>query len=197
MGEMIKMVVVLTVLSLVSGGLLSFVQGKTKPLIDDQVIKLVKGPALKKIFEGSSNDTLADRFIIGEGKEALEVFVAKYDGKVKAIAFETAGKGYGGDVGLLVAVDLAEDKIFGVGVTEMQETAGLGARAKEDPAFVEQFKGLSIMEPVGVSDAPQTINALSGATITSKAVCSAATDAGKIYQELKPQITEKLKAFDQ
>lgn len=197
MGEMIKMVLVLTALSLLSGILLAFANVETKQQIEDNVIKFVKGPALKVIFEGASNEPLTDRFTIGEGKDAVDLFVAKYDGQVKAVALETKGKGYGGDVGLLLAVDITEDKIFGVGVTEQQETAGLGAMAKEDPAFAAQFKGLSILEPVGVSGAPQTINAIGGATITSKAVCNAANEAGKIYQDLKPQITEELKKFSQ
>ena len=40
------------------------------------------------------------------------------------------------------------------------------------------------------------INALSGATITSDAVCSAAAEAGAIYMRLKPKIDEELKAFN-
>jgi electron transport complex protein RnfG len=42
-----------------------------------------------------------------------------------------------------------------------------------------------------------TINAISGATITSRAVTSAATDADGIYQKLKSQIEEKLKGIKQ
>jgi electron transport complex protein RnfG len=40
-----------------------------------------------------------------------------------------------------------------------------------------------------------SINALSGATITSRAVSAAATEAEKIYAKLKPQIDDKLKGF--
>jgi electron transport complex protein RnfG len=41
-----------------------------------------------------------------------------------------------------------------------------------------------------------SINAISGATLTSRAVCSATNDAVKIYEKLKPQLAEKLKEFN-
>ena len=69
------------------------------------------------------------------------MFVAKVDGK-EMVAFETFGKGYGGDIGLVVAFDVADDKIYGVGVTTLSETAGLGSKAKEDPKFAAQFAGV-------------------------------------------------------
>jgi electron transport complex protein RnfG len=95
----------------------------------------------------------------------------------------------------MVGIDVNEDKIYGVGVTTHSETAGLGARAKEDPKFAAQFADMNILEPVKVSGDGGKVNALSGATITSRAVCLAATEAGQRYQRLKPQIEEQLKAF--
>jgi H+/Na+-translocating ferredoxin:NAD+ oxidoreductase subunit G len=191
MGEMIKMVVVLTILSSLSGGVLAYVKEGTREQIEMQVLQLVKGPAIKAIFKDASNDPVADRFSIEEGDQKYDMFVAKVDGK-EMVAFETFGKGYGGDIGLVVAFDVADDKIYGVGVTTLSETAGLGSKAKEDPKFAAQFSGVNAQGPIEVGN---PINALSGATITSRAVCSAATDAGAIYQKLKPQIQEQLKAF--
>ncbi|MGD9016405.1 MAG: RnfABCDGE type electron transport complex subunit G [Desulfobacterales bacterium] len=196
MKEMIKMVVVLTLLSSLSGGLLAYVKDNTKERIEDQVLQLVKGPTIKNIFKGSSNDPVADRFAIEEGGGKIDFFVAKFDGKPKAVAFETSGKGYGGDVGLLVAVDIADDTIYGVGVTTHSETAGLGSKAKEDPKFAAQFKGIAAKGPIKVSADGGQISALSGATITSRAVASAATEAMDIYQNLKPQIEENVKGFN-
>lgn len=197
MGEMIKMVVVLTLLSSLSGGLLAYVKEGTQERIENQVLQLVQGPAVEKIFAGASNDPVNDRFSIMDGDKKINVFVAKFDGKPKAIAFETFGKGgYGGDVGLMVGIDVDTDKIHGVGVTTHSETAGLGARAKTDPKFAAQFAGLNATQPVKITGDGGKINALSGATFTSRAVCRAATDATKIYDKLKPQIEEKLKAFN-
>ena len=191
MGEMIKMVVVLTILSSLSGGVLAFVKDNTKERIEMQVLQLVKGPAIQAIFTEASNDPVSDRFNVEDGDKTVEVFVAQIDGK-QMIAFETFGKGYSGDIGLVVGIDTAEDKIYGVGVTTLSETAGLGSKAKEDPKFAAQFAGLDVTQPIKVGD---PINALSGATITSDAVCFAATTAGETYQRLKPQIEAQLQAF--
>jgi electron transport complex protein RnfG len=191
MGEMIKMVVVLTILSSLSGGVLAYVKESTKEQIEMQVLQLVKGPAIQAIFDEATNDPVADRFSIEDGDKKLDFFVAKIDGK-QMIALETFGKGYGGDIGLVVAIDVADDKIYGVGVTTLSETAGLGSKAKEDPKFAAQFAGVDVKGPIEVGN---PINALSGATITSGAVCSAATEAGEIYERLKPQIQAQLQAF--
>jgi electron transport complex protein RnfG len=196
MGEMIKMVVVLTLLSSLSGGLLAYVKEGTKERIENQVLQLVKGPAVKEIFAGASNDPVKDRFSLMDGDKKVDIFVAKFDGKPKAIALETFGKGgYGGDVGLMVGIDVNTDKIYGVGVTTSSETPSLGGRAKSDPKFAAQFAGMDANEPVKITSDGGKINALSGATYTSRAVCRAATEAGERYERLKPQIEEKLNAF--
>lgn len=195
MREMIKMVLVLTILSTVSGGLLAYVKVGTKDRIDNQVLQLVKGPAIRSILKGASNDPIADRFTLPDGEQEIEFFVGKFDGQPKTVVLEGFGKGYGGDVGLMVAVDVTQDQIYGVEVTTHSETAGLGSRAKDDPAFAAQFKGQPLGKPVQVSGDGGSINALSGATITSRAVCAAASEATQIYQRLKPQIEDKLKSL--
>jgi len=55
MREMIKMLVVLTILSTFSGGLLAAINNKTKDKIQLQILEFVKGPAIRKIFEGITN----------------------------------------------------------------------------------------------------------------------------------------------
>jgi electron transport complex protein RnfG len=195
MREMITMVVVLTVLSAFSGGLLSGLRNATASQIEVQQLKFVKGPAIKEILKGASNDPIADRFAIKDGDVERKFFVGKFDGKANTVVLESSGKGYGGDVGLMVAVNTENDKIVGVGVTTHSETPGLGAKAKDDPGFVAQFKGMPAEETFKVTNDGGKVNAMSGATITSRAVCSAASDAGMIYKKLKPQLTEKLKTF--
>jgi electron transport complex protein RnfG len=190
MREMIKMVVVLTLLSSVSGGLLAALRNQTQDRIENQVLEFVKGPAIKAVLEGASNNPIADRFKI----EDRSFFVGVFNGKPDGVAFETSGKGFGGKVGLMVGIDVNNDKLLGVSVTTHSETPGMGARAKTDLSFVHQFKGLAAEETFKVNQDGGSVNALSGATITSRAVCAATTEAGQIYKQLKPQIEEKLKA---
>jgi electron transport complex protein RnfG len=195
MREMIKMIIVLTILSCFSGGVLAYLRNSTQDRIDNQVLEFVKGPAIRTIFEGASNNPIADRFTLKDGDVERTFFVAVYNGDPKGVAFETSGKGFGGDVGVMVGINVEDDKLLGVSVTTHSETPGMGARAKTDPNFVSQFKGLSVKEPFKVTADGGSINALSGATITSRAVSAATTDADKIYEKLKPEIDDKLKAF--
>ncbi len=196
MRDIIKMVIVLTALSCFSGGVLAYINTATEERIKNQELEFVKGPAVRAIFDNATNDPIADRIQIKDGDLERTFFVAIIDGEPRAVAFETFGRGgYGGDVGLMVGIDIKDDKLIGVGVTTHAETPGMGAKAKTDPSFVAQFQGLALKDPIKVTKDGGTINAISGATLTSRAVSLAATDAGKIYLQLKPQIAEKLKEF--
>ena len=194
MREIIKMVIVLTILSCFSGGLLAYINTATEDRIENQVLQFVKGPAVRSIFADATNDPITDRILIKDGEIERTFFVGVIDGEPRGVAFETFGKGgYGGDVGLMIGVNINEDALIGVGVTTHAETPGMGAKAKTDPSFAAQYEGLSVNEPIKVTNDGGTINSISGATMTSRAVSSAATEAAQIYLELKPQITEKLK----
>ena len=194
MREIIKMVIVLTILSCFSGGLLAYINTATEDRIENQVLQFVKGPAVRSIFADATNDPITDRILIKDGEIERTLFVGVIDGEPRGVAFETFGKGgYGGDVGLMVGIDVNEDALIGVGVTTHAETPGMGAKAKTDPSFAAQYEGLSVNEPIKVTNDGGTINSISGATITSRAVSSAATEAAQIFLELKPQVTEKLK----
>lgn len=195
MREMINMVVVLTLISAFSGGLLAKLKDGTAERIDNQKLEFVKGPAIREIFQGSSNDPIADRFKLKIGETEESFFVGKFDGASNSVAFETFGKGFGGEIGVMVGVNLKDDTIVGVGVTTHNETPGLGARAKTDPDFAAQFKGKPLTEDFKVRPDGGQVDALSGATVTSRGVAGALTDAGKLYKELKPQIEEKLKSI--
>lgn len=188
MRDMINMVVVLVILGAVSGGLLAATKDWTEPRIEYQQLTFVKGPAIKTILQGASNDPIVDRFKIAfEGKDA-NFFVGKFNGEPSTVAFEGMGKGFGGDIGLMMGVNLKDDTIIGVGVTTHSETPGIGSKAKSDPSFANQFKGMQMttVEPV---------DAISGATVTSSGVNAGVIAAAKMYQSLKPQILEQLKAY--
>lgn len=196
MREMIKMVVVLTVLSSLSGGLLAALRDGTQEQIENQQLEFVKGPAIREILKGSANDPIKDRFKLKEGEQDLSFFVGKFDGTADTVAFEVSGKGFGGDLGVMVGVTLKDDKIAGVAVTTHSETPGVGSRAKSEPGFVSQFKGQPLQDAFKVKGDGGQVDALSGATVTSRGVSAALTDASRIFKQLKPQIEEKLKGFN-
>ncbi len=195
MGEMIKMVVVLTVLSVVSGGSLSWLKDFTEPKIENQVMNLVKGPAIRQMLAEAENDPVEDRFKIMDGDEERNVFVGVFDGTPNTVVMESSASGYGDKMGMVVAINMTDETLRGIAVTTHKETPGLGARAKDDPSFAAQFAGQPITTPFGVTTDGGQISALSGATITSRAVAVGVNNAIESYQELKPQLEEKIKGL--
>lgn len=195
MREMIKMVVVLTVLSSFSGGLLAAIRNNTMERIEYQQLKFVKGPAIRTILEGSSNDPIVDRFKLPYQGADKSFFVGVFNGTPDRVAFEVFGKGFGGDLGVMVGVNISDDKIIGVGVTTHSETPGIGSRAKSDPVFVNQFIDQSLTDTFKVKTDGGQIDAISGATVTSRGVSFAVSEASKLYHALKPKIAESLKGF--
>lgn len=195
MRKMFRLFLAVVIFSAVSGGVLSGLRSATRDRIESQQIEFVKGPAIREILKGCSNNPLTDRFKIQDGKEERSFYAAVFDGKPNTVAMEAFGKGYGGSIGLIVAVNIETDQIVGVAVTTHSETPGLGARAKSDPSFVKQFKGNPIGEPFKVKSDGGKIDAISGATVTSKGVCGGVVAAAEVYLRLKKSIVEKAKAI--
>ncbi len=97
--------------------------------------------------------------------------------------FTTSAKGYDGDIITMVGVG-ADGIITGIDFLSISETAGLGMNADKDE-FKGQYVGKS--EEIGVNKntpAENEIQALTGATITSKAVTDAVNIALDLYEEV-------------
>ena len=84
---------------------------------------------------------------------------------------ETVTAGYAGDITMLVAVDF-DGAVVGAVVREMEETFGLGAEALSDAGFLSQL--IWSRGELAVGD---NVDALTGATVTSKAVVKAVNSA--------------------
>lgn len=100
--------------------------------------------------------------------------------------FSASNKGYGGQVVCMVGIN-SDGEITGVKLTEQSETAGLGAKwAGTDDYGVSQraqFNGAIIDgDTYSVTKDGGTIEAVSGATITSRAVCADVTDCVAQYR---------------
>ena len=95
---------------------------------------------------------------------------AVYKGET-GFVIESSAYGYAGDITLLVAVN-NDGTVNGLVVRELSETYGLGAQALTDTAFLEQFLGTS-----GEAEVGNNVDALTGATVSSKAVTKAVNSA--------------------
>lgn len=103
-----------------------------------------------------------------DGEDANIRSVHKGEG---GFVIETVTQGYAGDITMFVGVSSA-GKVTGLVVRDLSETYGLGAEALTDVEFLKQFLQTSGEAEVGV-----TVDALTGATVTSKAVTRAINSA--------------------
>ncbi len=195
MREILRMIVVLAAITGASGLLLAGVNQGTKEQRKKQLLQYVKGPAIHEVLMGSQNDPLDDVRELtlkgaGEGAgpaAAMDIFPAYKDGKLWAVAFEVTGKGFGGDIGVIVGIDVEANRLLGIGITTLKETPGLGARVREK-GFRQGFAGLQLSDPVKVKADGGAVDAVSGATISSRGVCAAVTQALGFYREHKEAI---------
>ncbi len=154
----------------------------------------ITAPMIEKLQIETENKTkaavLSDAQEFSEAKTvALNgVDYTYYEGfdESKAIVgyvFTTSAKGYGGDIVTMVGVK-ADGTVAGMDFLSISETAGLGMNADKDD-FKSQFIGkigdigLNKNEP-----AENEIQALTGATITSKAVTEAVNIALDLFEEV-------------
>ena len=84
---------------------------------------------------------------------------------------ETVTAGYAGDIRMMVGVS-NEGTVTGLVVLDMEETYGLGANALTDHKFLSQMLNTSGEAEVGTN-----VDAISGATVTSKAVVRSVNSA--------------------
>ena len=184
------MVAVLTAIAAVCGLLLAAVKKGTEKRIEEQILVNVQGPALNNVLASSTNDIIQDREEITVDQEIKIVFLGKKNGQIWAIAFEMTAMGYKGKIGVMVGFDLEKDRLTGIGILTHQETPGLGARVSE-PIFTNNFKDRVISEIFKVKKDNGTIDAVSGATISSRAVCSAVEQSIVLYSAIKDQVVKK------
>ncbi len=104
-------------------------------------------------------------------------------GVLAGMVIITTAKGYGGDVKVMTGI--ADGKISAVKVVDCaNETPGLGQNAQK-PDFTGQFEGIEGAPELtkgGAGDGQ--VDALTGATITSKAVTDAVAEAMEIYASM-------------
>lgn len=134
-------------------------------------------------------------------------FYAAYDksGALMGIAAEAAGKGYADTVRVLYGYEARCQCIIGISVVSMRETPGIGDKIITDQAFLKNFEALDVRvntEMTALANAVKTvkhgsksnawqIDAIAGATVTSKAVGRGINEsAQKLLPRLVPRIGE-------
>lgn len=185
-------------------GTYNAVQENKRIAVERAVFKVI--PAAKSIVEyaASPEGEIAKVSAGGTAASGSIKFFAGYaaDGKLVGLAMEGAAKGYADTVRILFAYDPAAGRIIGFSVVAARETPGIGDKITVDKDFLANFPldakvaddGKALAHEVrtvkhGSKANPWEVDAISGATITSRAVGKAINDTA---QALLPRIAPRL-----
>ncbi|MFA9379170.1 MAG: RnfABCDGE type electron transport complex subunit G [Lachnotalea sp.] len=191
--NIIKDAAMLTLITLIAGLFLGFVYQITKePIIKQQALD--KQNACKAVFEDASqfvkDDTLdisnAPEVLVAAGysEESIDEVLVAQDSSGNALGYVmtvTTSEGYGGDIIFSLGIK-ADGTVNGYEILTINETAGLGMKAKE-AAFKGQFSNKlvdSFKYTKTGATADNEIDAITGATITTNAVTNG-VNAGIAY----------------
>ncbi|MDE7417329.1 MAG: RnfABCDGE type electron transport complex subunit G [Lachnospiraceae bacterium] len=178
--SMIKDALILFAITLVAGLLLGFVYDVTKEPIAQQKAK-AKAEACKNVFAEAdsfeavvSEDGPTAYFVAGrESNVDIDEVMQAFDSSGQLLGYVitvTDHEGYGGDIQFSMGVTL-DGTLNGISLLSISETAGLGMKAGDVlvPQFAnKKFESFTYTKSGSTSDSE--IDAISGATITTKAV---------------------------
>lgn len=189
--EIIRPTLVLFLCCLFITAILAWVYQVTNPIILASAANEQK-TALKKVLPDSDafDAVRTPAALLAEGFKVPATVSAVHrgttGGQFAGYAVSVAPKGYGGKIVLIVGIG-PDGAIRGVTLVSMNETPGLGTRAKET-AFLGAYAGLAAGDGLQVvkkaSDRKGDIQALTGATVTSRAVTRGVGDALQLARDL-------------
>jgi electron transport complex protein RnfG len=185
--SLLNMVLVLTGVTVIMGGILAYVNYLTEGPINKQKEKaLADGIKTVMVCDElvvTKTDTVTQNDEKGKELTYIVYQVADAKGKEKGVAVESTTNGFGGDLKVLVGFN-TDGKILGYTLLEHAETPGLGAKA--DKWFQKGEKGDIIgkdpKEPLTVSKDGGQVDAITASTITSRAFLLAVNNAYKAYK---------------
>jgi len=179
MKDILRPTLVLVIICVIAGGILALIYQQTAPIIAGN----------KKLGE-----EVARREVLPMASEFQPVKVDKdticykgldSDGKLVGYTFTCEKEGYGGIIRTMVGIDTLS-QISGIKVISQQETPGLGANCTS-PEFTEQFIGKDPKQLMVKKDGGE-IEAITGATITSRAITDAIREK---FSQIKDIISTK------
>lgn len=174
MKNVLRIILVLTITAIVSGFVLSSVNNWAKPLIEENRTKAISQAIFLVQPEGKKYEKLK----INE-MEVFEVFDENNNSVGYAVVHQ--GNGFQGTIKLIFGIDKKLEKIKAIEILEQVETPGLGSLITQDD-FKNRFKNLNTQPSIQLIKGKKPINnnevqAITGATISSKAVVRIVNDA--------------------
>ena len=181
---LINMFVALFVICIVSGGVLGVVYNATKdPIAAAETAKKTK--AIKNVLPEFNE--LKETMVMSALEDVEIPFYLAYDADNNFIgaAVETfTNKGFSGNISLMVGI-LADGTLKNISVLQHAETPGLGSKMTE-PTFKDQFNGKKADSfNIKVKKDGGDVDAITAATISSRAFCDAVNRALLTFENNK------------
>ncbi|MGI6144588.1 MAG: FMN-binding protein [Clostridia bacterium] len=174
MRNILKLGLFLCIVAGIAGLSISYVNGITYPIIQEQIEK-EKLASFQEVYPGTGEVKDESNTYLGGNSDSIltEVNVVYQENNPVGVIYMAEPVGYSGVIQLLVGMDIAKKEITAIKVLSQTETPGLGTNAQKS-FFTDRYKGKSAesvlevvtKEPVGDNQ----ILAITSATITSKAV---------------------------
>lgn len=172
-GEILVLMAKLCVICVVVAGLLAFVNSVTEPVIATNEQREFE-KAMTEVLPGAESFERIEEFSFTTDLSGVTLN-SFYKADCGFVVSTTCNEGYGGDINVMVGVN-NDFTVNRIKIMSMSETAGLGAKAGEEE-FWGQYGGLKseigVVKNNGGSPEDNTVSAISGATVTSKAVTKA------------------------
>jgi electron transport complex protein RnfG len=178
-----NMVLSLTLISLGASACLGFVYVMTKEPIELSLLNK-KLNAIKQVVPDFTNNPNEDMFRLPTGDgDSLDIYPAKKDGEIIGYAVNTYTKtGFAGNISLMAGFK-PDGTIISISVLEQKETPGLGTKMTE-PGFKDQFNNKNPSEfKLKVKKDGGPVDAITSATISSRAFCDAVQRAYNTIQK--------------
>ncbi len=196
MREIGRMVLVLGVIGVVSASTLAYVRASLAPRIEQQSDLYVRGPALERLFGRPAAQLLANKIVLDTDEASYPVFYEREEGEVVGLAVEAPGHGgYSGDVVMMIAIDLRTGKMTGTEIIMHSETPGIGSQV-EKPSFRKQWRGLAATEAVALRADGGRVDAISGATFSSRAMIDGTNQVVQLVRDHQADIMARIAESD-
>jgi len=177
----LRLVLTLAIAGLVSGMAIISIYEVTLPTITENKARELREAVFKVLPGVSQMQALVYRdgeLVVVEVADKNEpVIYGGYDeqGDFVGYAMPAAGPGFQDTIGILYGYKPGEKIVVGMEVLESRETPGLGDKIYKDAVFVGGFSALSVEPEIvavkkGTKSQANEIDAITGATISSKAV---------------------------
>ena len=161
----LRLAVTLFLIAAVVAGALAGVNAVTAPVIEKLNAEKTQ-KAIETVLPGGFDEQITDY------ADATGLVSKVYKGQ-NGYALEVTPGGFDNTITMMVGVDF-EGKVLGISIVSHTETAGLGAVAAENTSKGEAFRGqfVGTSGSVSVTKDGGELDAITGATITSRAICA-------------------------